>query len=756
MFLWVFFQLDDLCEAPSDALIRQTLQNLPIGLIETYERILEKIWRHKIKRCMVQRIFMWIRSARRPLTVEEVREAAGFKPGQKSWDPDVLPDVDLMIEACKGLVVWDREDGMVRFAHHTVQQFLLSDPETTHESGLKTSNHEAENYVGEVCLTYLLFSDFETQIQARPGHIQPQQPLDVPQPLRLLGLNSTSSSARPSDYAKQLKSACRVKVSTPPTEIVEKYTLLQYIIGNWVLHTKGFEPSSTSSRKLQNLAMYKTLAFEFRPWGRNQHYGPYGCGSCKPGGNASSEAERLPFMSLLHYAAEVGNLSLMDPLIKDYCAHEMEQSTTRKMYWDVRAKQMLLSKPLLEKGHPPREKNDWTICIAIRNGYVAIFEYLFKRQGMDPSPAAFAVKAGAMLNAATHCGDTMIFQAVLSHVQVSGRREIYKRDYAHITIAFAAARGDRDMIELLQQKLGYRLVDHQFDGKIDRKIDRTGETAISAAAANGHSYLVSFLVAMGAQLVMKDVTPLHRAAENGHTNVAHTIFTLSERGSRYIAHLPNVLDPPQLMGVLDSEGETPIQRAARNGHADVVQLMFEYIPTLKEKWLLATTTKTAGSQELIKEGTALYLAAANGHIAVVELFYAHMDDRGTQGHGAIAFLAAVKGNHVELVQWLLENGDGTENLSDALRVAVGKGYPHLVQLFLSHYPMLVTLDLLVLAAKNGDEEILEQLVSTHGRGGMYVYPDTTKKLLFKASKKAEADQLEEAAQMLEYYWRKEI
>ena len=99
MFLWVFFQLDDLCEAPSDALIRQTLQNLPDGLLETYERILDKIWRDRIKRNLVRNMFLWIRSARQPLTIEELREAAGFEPGQKSWDPDVLPDADLMIEA---------------------------------------------------------------------------------------------------------------------------------------------------------------------------------------------------------------------------------------------------------------------------------------------------------------------------------------------------------------------------------------------------------------------------------------------------------------------------------------------------------------------------------------------------------------------------------------------------------------------------------------------------------------------------------
>ena len=53
MFLWVYFRFDDLCEAPSDALIRHTLKNLPHGLMETYERILTKIWHDPITKDIV-------------------------------------------------------------------------------------------------------------------------------------------------------------------------------------------------------------------------------------------------------------------------------------------------------------------------------------------------------------------------------------------------------------------------------------------------------------------------------------------------------------------------------------------------------------------------------------------------------------------------------------------------------------------------------------------------------------------------------
>ncbi|KAL8868513.1 MAG: hypothetical protein Q9174_004942 [Haloplaca sp. 1 TL-2023] len=102
MFLWVSFQLDDLCEAPSDALIRHTLKNLPYGLMETYERILTKIWHDHITRDIVRRILMWVVSARRPLDIEELREAAGFEPNQESWDSDRLPNANRIIEAYVG------------------------------------------------------------------------------------------------------------------------------------------------------------------------------------------------------------------------------------------------------------------------------------------------------------------------------------------------------------------------------------------------------------------------------------------------------------------------------------------------------------------------------------------------------------------------------------------------------------------------------------------------------------------------------
>ena len=99
MFLWVFFQLDELCEAPSDAIIRRTLRDLPDGLGETYERILTKIEQKRMKKQIARKVFLWVLCARRPLRIEEIQEAVAFEPTDASWDSDKIPDSDLMLQS---------------------------------------------------------------------------------------------------------------------------------------------------------------------------------------------------------------------------------------------------------------------------------------------------------------------------------------------------------------------------------------------------------------------------------------------------------------------------------------------------------------------------------------------------------------------------------------------------------------------------------------------------------------------------------
>ena len=668
----------------------------------------------------------------------------------------MIPFADSKVNRCKGLVIWDREDGIVRFAHHTVQQFLLHSDQTGKQTGdLQCSQDEAELYVGKMCLTYLLFSDFETQIQVRPAQNRTEQPSDVPQagpaywipemlgvrssklerPFRLLGL-SPSSSAHDIDLGKQLRSASELKRSAPSSEVFKKYSLLQYIIDHWVLHTKGFDHTSSLSRKLQDLAMYKNLPFEFRPWGRNRHYGPYGCGSCKPGGSSSSEVERMPFMSLLHFAAEAGHWSLMEPLVKEYCSHEREHTYKQIFQWDEENRHWLLAKPILNYRQPSNESNDWTICIAIRHGHEKLFERLLSHH-----TTRILYDGVLMINVAASLGHEMIFGSMLEQF-LKSYSEPYVNEHGHITLALAAANGHQAIVEGLCQE----------GVPVDKKIDKYGETPISAASASGHDDVVRFLIANGARLLKEGATPLHRAAEYGHATVARTLLELHRDSSVHAGD--RIWEPGDLLGALNQDGETPLHQAARNGHVGVVQVMLEISSAKDERWLHAKTPASSHKQK------ALHLAAANGHLEVVKLLYNKtLVSQWLDGNGQSSLMLAIKGNHIPVVEWLLARDIGWYEAANSNRTvlthALIGGYGEITQLLVEDNPLRITRDSLVVAAQSGKEEILEYLIDTHRKGKMNVYPDTTKKLLFKASRQAQAEKLPEAARLLRSYYEQE-
>ena len=86
MFLWVFFQIQELCDATSDSSIGEILRTLPEDLGQTYERILSRIVESKQRKQMVQRVFDWIHHAKRPLKISEMQEAVAFDVSDENWD----------------------------------------------------------------------------------------------------------------------------------------------------------------------------------------------------------------------------------------------------------------------------------------------------------------------------------------------------------------------------------------------------------------------------------------------------------------------------------------------------------------------------------------------------------------------------------------------------------------------------------------------------------------------------------------------
>ena len=286
-FLWAKFQLLDVEEAFTTSALRTILEDLPKNLIDTYLRIIRRTSqsvRGQAKLDTMQRVFRWVAVARRPLNIHELEEAIASKSTDTYLHFDRLPRHAgaKLVSDCSNLVVLNDGDNTVGFAHHTVKQFLFSSRNCGAELLGLTDLDSSDAEVGEICLAYLNFSDFETQLAKAPtqSHVEVKAPLaegivwsSVPfggQVRDLLARNAPWRAKAVSPKESPLKFAVPVRLS-PTVNLHHKYTLLEYIIEHWVYHTSSLGPHSAVWPRFRHLALYRQMDFEFRPWNESIH-----------------------------------------------------------------------------------------------------------------------------------------------------------------------------------------------------------------------------------------------------------------------------------------------------------------------------------------------------------------------------------------------------------------------------------------------------------------------------------------------------
>jgi hypothetical protein len=149
--------------------IRKSLNELPITLDETYERILQGIpkqkWQH------AHRLFQCLVAAIRPLRVEELAEiftiefdsnaALSLVEGWRPEDPE-----EAVLSACSTLIsiiIDDKGSKIVQFSHFSVKEFLTSDRlQTTDVENARQYYiplEPAHTLLAQACLTVLLQLD---------------------------------------------------------------------------------------------------------------------------------------------------------------------------------------------------------------------------------------------------------------------------------------------------------------------------------------------------------------------------------------------------------------------------------------------------------------------------------------------------------------------------------------------------------------------------------------------------------------------
>ncbi|OQD90382.1 hypothetical protein PENANT_c001G05769 [Penicillium antarcticum] len=168
MFLWVALQIESICSMESDEEIRHALTDLPKDLSQTFARA----FKSKSESTHQRDIFAMLVVAKRPLVVQELREALSVVPGDLDWKPDrLLNNIWSTLISCGSLIMVDEEQLTVHLVHSSVRRFLLEEFEEFKEPIKPLVNLDnAHRMVTEIIITYLNYSVFERQVVAETAH----------------------------------------------------------------------------------------------------------------------------------------------------------------------------------------------------------------------------------------------------------------------------------------------------------------------------------------------------------------------------------------------------------------------------------------------------------------------------------------------------------------------------------------------------------------------------------------------------------
>ena len=682
--MWVYFQLRTICAQKSDANIIAALDDLPRDLPQTFERILSGITEtDDIDRC--KRIFLWVAAVKRPLTLEELREAIGIEPLQQSWDSSrFVNDMKQAIASCGNLIFVEEEQQAAHFTHSSVKQYLLSEAISTSLRTYHLDLERADAEVGAVCVTYLNFGIFSRQVARTTGNGQsitsiPSAVLKETLPHTTLGNKialallrrqhkSTTAVFRPLEEASGDTEASRRQKSQ------EYYSFWSYAREFWLEHKN---PATELSSQMLGRSWYNFIDANLEgsspsiPW----TYEDWTNGAKSVIDWIIEQNHYFLAQLMLHSDVELPEEAFQ-------CL--LDGALARG---DGRPVEMILS-----SGRVPRIVLSRALPIAAESGDMELVKQLISLKA-DINASGGKYRSRTALQVAARYGHTEIVENLLAE---GAYINTLANDVNGQTALQAAAEGGH--LEVVERLLVRGADVNALAG------ENIGRTALQSAAEQGHMEVVEKLIAGGADINDSNIrhngrTVLQAAAGSGHMEVVKKL-------------LAEGADINALAG--DDNGRTALQAAAEGGHMEVVEKL------LAEG---ADINALAGNDS---GRTALQAAAERGHIEIVEKLLAegaNINALAGNYYGRTALQAAAAGGHIEVAETLLANGADVNAPAGgggrtALRAAAEHGHIEMVEKLLaegadinegpSKYTIRTALQA---AAKGGHMEVVERLLA---------------------------------------------
>ncbi|KAJ3537024.1 hypothetical protein NM208_g6478 [Fusarium decemcellulare] len=253
MFLWVTFQLKEICSLSSDEEIQAAIstRNLPKDLTEVFRRAINRIVSSG-KEDIVLKLLPWITAAARPMSLDELEESVMIEILQprniQARRVNGMSGIGLWFQ---GLVEIDEESKTVSFAHGSVRQYFLEAPKSD-LSRFRVDLEEADHYLGEICCTYLFFDDLQPTLARRTRPRPPISPMDLArravinhwrpglQPkTQTRQSKATAASVQP-DLNSTLSSLTKEDMKDSFSELCVRHPFLRYASMHCFTHTRSF------------------------------------------------------------------------------------------------------------------------------------------------------------------------------------------------------------------------------------------------------------------------------------------------------------------------------------------------------------------------------------------------------------------------------------------------------------------------------------------------------------------------------------
>lgn len=666
-FLWVVFQVNELCLQHCDDDIRTAIQNFPKDLEETFNRAIDRIV-SRGNQDIAKRIFRWVAAAKEPLSLDQLEEIIFVEIAQEYSKTERQSNGIAHISSwCENLVHVDEELKTVQFVHQSVQQFFIERSSESRHNQFYLNLEDADHYLGEICVTYLNFNDFKTTLARRQQPLPPMPPIAIartalrPQFKAVLSIPAllkldldTRGGSTASNAIEALGSFQRDDTETAKERLRVGHPFLGYASLHWIYHTTMFQKGKSKTWTLWEKMIVQGHDLVEKPWAE------------------TSFSENIP--TILDWSQKCHHYALLRLILLAGMISVANRG--RIILIAVDREDITMLDILLEHEEPGSIIINQACKEAILLGHLGALKRLFAA-GADSQTA---------LQTAARRGNQGIIRFLLAAgadgmallLNTANNDYPYTRIDTIRALLAAGVDGQRALLTAIGRG-GLDIIKTLLTAGVD------GQVSLQTAIRDDNRYAIKCLLAAGV-----DGRPiLQTAADNNdqyaikllltHGVDCQTIlFTAAKKGR--LALIENLLIAGVQMSTLTKctpIGESVLQMAAQWGHINIVERLLDIVPEAN-----------VGSVWDIQ--SALYAASRWGHLDIVERLLdagADVDDPPIWGNQP-ALQAASEGGHLDVVEKLLAAGSQVNAYPTwggqyALEAASGSGHLGVVERLLA-------------------------------------------------------------------------